>query len=151
MTEKETRKHMTAQLLPIYHWINSFFFKSNQRHNATWSNKNSIYNVNQIKYPNIIWFDILFLYFCFELGACFRRCEQMYGMGKAQYRSLTGIRINWYINRHPTIFSKGYYRCRECIPIPNGVWEETWKWKSLSLPPYNYIVKWPILIGKPFA
>ena len=22
-------------------------------------------------------------------------------------------------------FSRGYYRCRECIPIPNGVWEET--------------------------
>ena len=22
-------------------------------------------------------------------------------------------------------FSRGYYWCRECIPIPNGVWEET--------------------------
>ena len=22
-------------------------------------------------------------------------------------------------------FSRGYYRCRECIPNPNGVWEET--------------------------
>ena len=28
-------------------------------------------------------------------------------------------------DRDLRLFSRGYYRCRECIPIPNGVWEET--------------------------